>query len=105
MSRGTRLDRDIRLELRRMAPSIPLADAQSVWDGAARMTRSGLPVKIAVWLALTARVRHAHTDYDRLLDEGYDQDAARFFVVDAMEERLRDWGCNRRIGDEPLEAE
>jgi hypothetical protein len=55
----------------------------------------------AAWLSLVAYVRHAFTDYDDLLAQGYDQDSARYFVVAEMERVLGDWGVKRRLaGDE-----
>jgi hypothetical protein len=56
-----------------------------------------LPPSIAVWLATIAHVRHAHTDYDRLLAEGYDRDAARFFVIDQINETLTRWRATRMM--------
>ena len=47
-----------------------------------------LPPTIAVWLATVAHVRHAHTDYEQLLAEGYDRDSARFFVIERINEVL-----------------
>ena len=39
---------------------------------------------------------------DALLEDGYDDDSARFFVLDAMNEVLGDWECRRRVsGEEP----
>ena len=31
-----------------------------------------LPPSVAVWLATVAHVRHAHTRYDAMLEDGYD---------------------------------
>ncbi|WP_346432974.1 DUF2293 domain-containing protein [Breoghania sp.] len=50
-----------------------------------------LPPGIAVWLATTTHIRHAQIDYDALFAEGYDPDAARFFVVADMETVLTRW--------------
>jgi len=52
----------------------------------------------AAWLSLVAYVRHALTDYDELLSQGYDQDSARYFVADAMQAALTDWGVRRTLG-------
>jgi hypothetical protein len=93
----TRRNDAIRKALRALAPEIPLADAEDIHARAARIAKTGLPAQTAVWLALVAHVRHRHTDYDSLLAEGYDREAARHFVVDATEERLARWGCRRRI--------
>jgi hypothetical protein len=54
----------------------------------------------AAWLSLVAYVRHAFTDYDDLLAQGYDHDSARYFVVADMEAILGDWGVKRRLGDQ-----
>ena len=97
MSGGTRRQRDIRKALRALIPRAPMADAEAILAGAQAGHLRHLPPSVAVWLATTARVRHAHTEYDALLGEGYEPDAARFFVVDAMETVLTDWGCGRRI--------
>ncbi len=39
----------------------------------------------AAWLSLVAYVRHALTEYDDLLAQGYDQESARFFVAAAID--------------------
>ncbi len=69
--------------------------------GSARMKR--LPPAIALWLTLTAHVRHRHTEYDALLAEGYERDAARHFVIDATDAKLTEWGCARRVADDAEE--
>jgi hypothetical protein len=53
---------------------------------------------------LGARVRHEHTEYDTLLGEGYDREAARFFVVGEMNDTLARWGCARRIDPDAEDA-
>jgi hypothetical protein len=58
-----------------------------------------LPPARAGWLSTVAHIRHAYTDYDALLAEGYDVDAARFFVAAAIDAVLADWGCRRRLED------
>ncbi len=86
--------------LRRLAPLVPDHEFESVVDHA--MDSPGLrpaSPETAAWLSLTAFVRHALTDYDDLLDEGYDQDSARFFVADPINEILAAWGCRRRVGE------
>lgn len=52
------------------------------------------------WLSLVAYIRHALTDYDALLAEGYDIDSARFFVLDTMNDVLERWGARRRLGED-----
>lgn len=79
---------------------MPLADFVAVEEAAATRHLRHLPPAIALWQALGAHVRHAHTEYDVLLDEGYDRDAARHFVADKMNDVLAEWGCHRRIDTE-----
>ena len=50
------------------------------------------------WLSLVAYVRHAFTEYDDLLAQGYDHDSARYFVAAEMETVLGEWGVKRRLG-------
>lgn len=97
---GTKRQQAIRRSLRALAPWIPFADAEPVLAEAGAPSKKMLPPSVALWLALTAHVRHAHTDYDRLLSEGYDRDAARFFVRAAMEDVLTRWGCTRGLDEE-----
>jgi hypothetical protein len=105
MSRSpTRRQQELRKGLRLLAPLIPLAESEPVLEWAAKLTREGLTVNAALWLALVAHVRHRFTDYDALLAEGYDRDSARHFVVGATEAMLTRWGCAKRIGTEAEEG-
>lgn len=54
----------------------------------------------AAWLSLVAYVRHALTEYDDLLAQGYDQDSARHFVAADMEAVLTEWGVKRQLTDQ-----
>ena len=63
----------------------------------------GLPVSTAAWLAAVAHVRHQWTDYHQLLDDGYDRDSARFFVINQTNAKLTEWRATRLLdpdGDE-----
>jgi len=100
----TRRNQELRQALRRLAPLILYADSEPVLERAAKLAREDLSLGAALWLALVAHVRHRHTDYDALLAEGYDRDAARHFVVEQTEEVLRGWGCARRIDVDAEEA-
>jgi hypothetical protein len=93
---------DVELALRRLAPHIPSHEFGAVVDHAMDSPglRSALP-EAAAWLSLTGYVRHALTEYDALLDQGYDPDSARFFVFDEMEAILAGWGVRRRLAGEP----
>jgi hypothetical protein len=96
---GTRRQQAIRKALRALAPGIPLLDAEAVLALAGRAQMKALPPSTALWLALGSHVRHSHTDYDRLLAEGYERDAARFFVADAIDDVLSGWGCQRSVAE------
>jgi hypothetical protein len=103
MSASTHRNQALRKALRLLAPLIPYADSEPVLERAAKLTRADLAIGAALWLAIVAHVRHRHTDYDALLAEGYDRDAARHFVVEETEAVLRLWGCSKRIDVEAEE--
>ena len=89
--------------LAQLAPALPPFEFEVVTDRAcdSRGLAAARPSE-AAWLALVAYVRHAMTDYDTLLEDGYDQDSARFFVLDDINAVLERWGVRRRVsGDEP----
>lgn len=80
-----------------LLPLAPYSDIEAIRTGAAGKHMRTLPPSVAVWLATIAHVRHRHTDYDELLAEGYDRDAARFFVVDDVNEVLTRWRATRLL--------
>ncbi len=80
-----------------LLPMAPYADTEPIRSAALDRKFRDLPPAIAVWLATIAYVRHMHTDYDRLLAEGYDRDSARFFVLDAINEVLTRWRATRLL--------
>jgi len=90
---------EVEAALRRLAPRIPPHEFGAVVDHAldSRGLGSSAP-ETAAWLSLVAYVRHALTDYDDLLMQGYDQDSARYFVAGEMEAVLVEWGVRRRLG-------
>jgi hypothetical protein len=85
--------------LSRLAPRIPAHEFGAVIDHAldSRGLRSAAP-ETAAWLSLVAYVRHALTEYDDLLAQGYDQDSARFFVAEDIGRVLTSWGVQRTLG-------
>jgi hypothetical protein len=92
---------DVLAALRRLAPRVPAFEAGAIVDHA--MTSRGLATasaETAAWLSLVAFVRHAMTEYDDLVADGYERSAARFFVVEEMTRILEGWGVSR-----PLSAE
>jgi hypothetical protein len=101
-SGGTRRQKEMRRQLRVTIPLAPHADAVPILEAALAPHLRRLPPSIALWQAITAHVRHRHTDYEAMLDDGYDRDAARFFCLDEMNEVLTGWGCPRQVtADEP----
>ena len=92
---------EIEAALRRLAPRMPPHEFGAVVDHAldSRGLRTSVP-ETAAWLSLVAYARHAFTDYDELLGQGYDQDSARYFVAAEMEAVLGEWGVKRRLGAE-----
>ncbi|MGE4278746.1 MAG: DUF2293 domain-containing protein [Magnetospirillum sp.] len=80
-----------------LAPLIPKYDREAVLDLAEDSPglRLGSP-QAAAWLALTSHVRHTHSDYDQMLDDGYDPDSARHFCLPRMVEILDSWGVRKR---------
>jgi hypothetical protein len=84
--------------VRVLAPRIPRHESEAVTDHAlgSRGLHTAAP-ETAAWLSLVAYIRHRLTDYDGLLEEGYDVESARFFVLDDMNAILEQWGSPRRI--------
>jgi hypothetical protein len=93
--------RDIEAALRRLAPRITTYEFGAVVDHA--LDSAGLSSaapETAAWLSLVAYIRHALTEYEELLDQGYDRDSARHFVAEEIDAILRGWGVKRRVTDE-----
>jgi hypothetical protein len=90
--------------VRVLAPRIPRHEFESVVDHAlgSRGLHMATP-ETAAWLSMVAYIRHRLTDYDTLLEDGYDVDSARFFVLDEINGVLEGWGSPRRVesADEP----
>lgn len=84
-----------------LAPRLPGFEAEAALDRALSSPglRGAVP-ETAAWLALVAYARHAFTDYDALLEEGYDRESARHFVLDDLNATLADWGVRRRVSGE-----
>ena len=89
---------EIESALRALAPKIPAHEFAAVVDHA--LDSAGLRYaapEAAAWLSLVAYIRHALTEYDALLDEGYDQASARHFVAPEIEAILARWGVRRPL--------
>ncbi|MET3789912.1 DUF2293 domain-containing protein [Aquamicrobium terrae] len=97
MNRATGRQKAIAKALTALLPTAPYADIEKIRAEAGAPHLKSLPASIAVWLATVAHIRHAHTDYEKLLAEGYDRDSARFFVVDEINSWLTKWRATRLL--------
>ncbi len=97
MKPSTNRQRAIGKALTLLLPQAPFSDTEPVREMALQRKFRDLPPSIAVWLATVTHVRHVHTDYDQLLDEGYDRDSARHFVVERINEVLTGWRATRLL--------
>ena len=94
---NTARQRAVLKALRALVPMAPLADVEPIAKAIRAPHMRTLSPVDAVWLATIAHIRHRHTDYDELMDDGYDQASARHFVIDETNDVLRDWGATRLI--------
>ena len=97
MSAPTGRRRAIAKALTALLPLAPYADMEKIRTDAGSVHMKPLPPTIAVWLATTAHIRHVHTDYEKLLAEGYDRDSARFFVIEQTNIVLTRWRATRLL--------
>ena len=84
-----------------LAPRAPVHEFEAIVDHA--LVSAGLRTaspENAAWLSMVAFIRHRLTEYDRLLDEGYDQDSARFFVLEDINGVLAEWASPRRLSED-----
>ncbi len=92
---------EIEAALRRLAPRIPAHEFGAVVDHAIDSPGLGATsAETAAWLSLVAYVRHALTEYDELLKQGYDRDSARYFVAEEIDALLASWGVARGVQPE-----
>ncbi len=103
MSAPTGRRRAIAKALTALLPLAPYADMEKIRVDAGAVHMKSLPPSIAVWLATIAHIRHMHTDYEKLLAEGYDRDSARFFVMEQTNMVLTRWRATRLLEDEDEE--
>jgi hypothetical protein len=97
MTLSTKRQRDIAKALTLLIPGAPFIDAEPIRVLAAKRKFKLLPVSTAVWLAAVTHIRHVHTEYDALLNEGYERDAARHFTLEPINEILTEWRATRLI--------
>ena len=87
-----------------LLPAAPYDQAEEIRQAALSPHMRNLPPPHAVWLAAIAHIRHQHTDYDHLRDDGYDKDSARYFVLDAINDKLTQWRSTRLLTSEDDDA-
>ncbi len=97
MNAPTGRRRAIAKALTALLPLAPYADMEKIRTEAGAVHMKTLPPGIAVWLATIAHIRHGHTDYEKLLAEGYDRDSARFFVIEQTNIVLTRWRATRLL--------
>jgi hypothetical protein len=95
MALSTKRQKDIAKALTLLIPGAPFIDAEPIRELAAKRRYKLLPASTAVWLAAVAHIRHVHSEYDALLDDGYERDAARHFTLEDINARLTEWRATR----------
>ncbi|PSJ64861.1 DUF2293 domain-containing protein [Kumtagia ephedrae] len=101
---STQRQRAIAKVLTALLPQAPYADTEKIRADANARHLKTLPPSVAVWLATVAHVRHTHTDYEALLEDDYDRDSARFFVVDQINAMLTRWRATRLLDPDDEEV-
>jgi hypothetical protein len=92
--------RQIEEALAALAPALVPKDRTEVVEHALwskGLKRASAPK--AAWLSLVSYLRHRFTDYDRMLEEGYDVEEARYFSSSQLSKVLTDIGCHRQLYD------
>ena len=102
---ATERQKRIARALTALIPRAPFLDAEAIREAARGVHMRDLRPEGAVWLAAVARIRHEYTDYDALMDDGYDRDAARFFVLDDVNAVLDRWGAARHLDPDAADEE
>ena len=88
-----------------LLPLAPYADIEEIRAASLARHMRALPPGIATWLATIAHVRHQHTDYDALRDQGYDKESARHFTADAINAKLTEWRATRLLDPDDPDGE
>ena len=104
MGASTNRQKAVAKSLTLLLPGVPYSDSEPIRAAALAPHMRTLPPSIAVWLATVAHVRHIYTDYDELRDDGYDKDSARFFILDAVNEKLTEWRATRLLSPDDEDA-
>jgi len=97
MNANTPRQKAILKALRNHIPLAPYADFAPVFEAAKSKHMRNLAPRDCAFLASVAHIRHEHTDYDALLNEGYDLASARHFVLEDINELLSLWGASHFV--------
>ena len=89
--------KEVKRRLRELIPKATMEDFLAIEKIADKGHLRHLPPSIRAWQAITTQIRHVHTDYNAMLEEGYDQDSARHFVLDDINAKLLEWGCSETV--------
>jgi hypothetical protein len=92
-SRRRALDKALSL----LIPGAPFADMEAIRQAAAAPHFRSLPPSVAAWLTIVSHIRHRHTDYDLLLEQGYDRESARHFSAEEINAALTEWRAIRLV--------
>jgi len=93
----SRREKEVKQHIREMLPNVTLADFEKIVEISDRGHLRHLPPSIIAWQSITTHIRHNHTEYDDLLDDGYEPEAARHYVLDKTNEILSSWGSTKLI--------
>lgn len=102
LTKKQKLQRDV---LRKLIPGASFSDFDEIFTAMRSKHMASLDFAAAAYLATLAHIRHQHTQYDALRDEGYDHDSARHFIVEEVNEVLRDWGSTTQISTDEEDAQ
>ena len=91
--------KEVKRRLRELVPMATMEDFLLIEEIADAGHLRHLPPSIKAWQAITTHARHTYTEYDALLEEGYDQDTARHFILDDLNAKLADWGCSDIVNE------
>jgi len=89
--------KEVKRRLRELVPNATMKDFLAIEEIADAGHLRHLPPSIRAMQAITSYARHTYTEYNALLQDGYDQDSARHFVLDDINVKLQEWGCKETI--------
>lgn len=83
--------------LREMFPAISMLDILSIAKLCRNKKFNKLPPSITCWLCSISYIRHNYTEYDTLLQDGYDQETARYYTIDCINNKLEQWQSKKLL--------